>query len=1345
MLETITTKNLFKSTRSRLRPSGFALIVAIIFVFAAGSGAQANFVSQVNLGAIKELPATARVTGRDELVTLTANDIAADHDGVIWLAAEEGLFAKRGLAWEHVETARISRYADGFTGARRITFGADGRMWVVDSKGELYARRNDGSWLRIIDNVADIAAEKSKFYVLFDRSEAARAEGFVDKIFLGEMTDLIHLEKGLSPEEAAELEANIAAGAARRPEAPFSGRFVTFPSTRLGEPQALTVDHYGRLLISTNVGNIMFWDDDQLYPLGLECDLTDWADACKDRGWIEDLAYSNGAVWLTGADAKGGFTRHYTEGRFSDIDNAFPQLAPQMSRVGANQAGDLLGITKDGAPVMATLSYDHLKSIDPFTLGLRGISDHPKLEFMARFDAAGPTIKERIGKKNGIDYMAEMNPETGLTVSFAMAPAEGAKGTQCALAIGSSSKQRFSVCFNADHTEMTVKIGGDSQTFPVNTKIGDFMESQVGRMFVISIDGVIATVKSVQYTLDRRKVADGIQTEAEDIGEMILTNPQWKSGGANLYIGSRNGRKDRFHGYLSSVRIWRTAVDPEWVFMHRQIVEVSDHTFPKAADLLIDVPLASQDIKGAKATEVLFRATPNIVGDWFIGDQGEAYDVEIAIEPNGPGTFGIRKIETLSIRELPLEDPFSAQRLEIIRNGEDGSIRTTWEQSAAGVYLGWQDPRSREIYLAPSKAPYELRILGANTLLVQPPYNDKWDEEEPEGYTLSPAPDDQEYDLPDNPIGAESENFIGYDVTIMSPYLSRSRGGASDAEGRTDGRLGRVFEKTSGTGSEADLVLPKGLVFADISEGSGGQTTRVVKNSLSLTEDLRFKIGAGMEVPEIMAFSRSVEMEQSVKNMQSSSSMMAIGELWYAYYALIHDPLNMPLSEGFREQITLAAKGELPVRQIIKAFGTHYANAVVYGASARYEKALDEKEIENAVKKRWAVAMENEGTIKGVKLNLDAELGMGSEREFEQFFSEETTRVSTHGTAVSFALEEVIVGDNPQRAVPIATDLRPITQLLNPVYFDDPDIYERFRAELEVAIAEHVAGPVPKFSVSATDLTPTIYELTLDKLIIAELGAEGVTGSVTARYRKPGATDWGKEHLIWRSDGTGPAKPLEGQEIVMAKSIPIRAVAGGGASDGEIQLAVEYASVATGERLTRTTRTIGLFGAGVRDLPSTHVLSVLGESCQCVTACPEGFVDDDGVCASKCPAGFDERGRTCHGSYKTTYYFPGFKKRCDAAHLSTGGCEWVGLEIYPKCKENYFRSAAGWCVPECEAFDLDKAPLSVTCKRRTSERTATPRTEDNQCRPGSTPNVDCGRVEGHFTLRPLPLGGILAN
>ena len=202
---------------------------------------------------------------------------------------------------------------------------------------------------------------------------------------------------------------------------------------------------------------------------------------------------------------------------------------------------------------------------------------------------------------------------------------------------------------------------------------------------------------------------------------------------------------------------------------------------------------------------------------------------------------------------------------------------------------------------------------------------------------------------------------------------------------------------------------------------------------------------------------------------------------------------------------------------------------------------------------------------------------------------------------------------------------------------------------------------------------------------------------------------------------------------------------------GELRLTANFSSVQSQEAFPTSVMIVKL-----DDLARSpggilsNVLSALGESCACVTSCPDGYEDEDGICMKACPANdppFDERGRTCFGTEFTTFYPAWSKRKCDAAHVSRGGCEWStkGLGYFPLCKEGYFRSGIGTCVPVCEDFGLKSAPLSVTCLRPEAGRTSAPKTEGNSCPAGATPSVDCVRVEAHFTVTRVAVGGLTAS
>ena len=489
-------------------------------------------------------------------------------------------------------------------------------------------------------------------------------------------------------------------------------------------------------------------------------------------------------------------------------------------------------------------------------------------------------------------------------------------------------------------------------------------------------------------------------------------------------------------------------------------------------------------------------------------------------------------------------------------------------------------------------------------------------------------------------------------------------------------------------------------------------------------------------MPEVVSFSREAKFQQQVKTMSEQRTMKAVGEMYWAGHALILDPARVQLDAAFTAAVK-RAKTELSqsnatsgLRALIADFGTHYTNSVIHGSRARSEKSISENAIERAVEKQWDIDAKNSATIKGVKVGLDASFGMGANSEFRKSTENTDSKTTVSSGTTSFDTEEVMVGEDPTRNTVIALDLRPLTDLLSPVWFDDPYIYTELRLALSREIARYVGESGGVAGLSDQSLLPNVYAISIDKLVPNELGDGSVDGKISMFVRKPGETAE-TERVLWSGPASKPTD-AEGGEITIAKNdfvslLPV------GNDLGSIRFEATLKGVNVAATLGKVSQEVPL--QQMQDLNQiTGNFTSIADGCQCVTACPGGYEDDEGQCLKTCPPGFDEHGATCYGvKYGDTYAAWDLAK-CKSQHPTTG-CNDHGLYIQESCPENFTEAGFGICMPVCRKFGLDNWGGSrVTCSRPESDRSNSGRSPNNQCLADASPGNDCSRVKIAYTV-----------
>ncbi|MCP9800780.1 hypothetical protein [Synechococcus sp. RedBA-s] len=116
----------------------------------------------------------------------------------------------------------------------------------------------------------------------------------------------------------------------------------------------------------------------------------------------------------------------------------------------------------------------------------------------------------------------------------------------------------------------------------------------------------------------------------------------------------------------------------------------------------------------------------------------------------------------------------------------------------------------------------------------------------------------------------------------------------------------------------------------------------------------------------------------------------------------------------------------------------------------------------------------------------------------------------------------------------------------------------------------------------------------------------------------------------------------------------------------------------------------------------------------CYVPCKAGFKGVATMCVPSCPSGFTDTGLHCAkpAAYGRGAGFPwqfgdkafsldGARQRCAAANPQ--GCEVSGAIVYPKCRSGFNPIGSNICTPQCPSGMLD---IGVSCQKQTYDRGA---------------------------------------
>jgi len=190
--------------------------------------------------------------------------------------------------------------------------------------------------------------------------------------------------------------------------------------------------------------------------------------------------------------------------------------------------------------------------------------------------------------------------------------------------------------------------------------------------------------------------------------------------------------------------------------------------------------------------------------------------------------------------------------------------------------------------------------------------------------------------------------------------------------------------------------------------------------------------------------------EEFVTSSRKNTSVSTTLSLLKAYsYALVQDFPNGKLHFYFRNQIeTLIEQpnsGDLaPYEKIVEDFGTHYANAITYGGMAYNESTTSTRESAQSLVEKWNASLSGEAN--GVSANLSSSEGQtdSSTTRLEQ------TKENWTSIGGSGGFDKGSFQVNDDKLMPVAYDLRSISELINVVFFPTDGDQKKIRRVLQV-------------------------------------------------------------------------------------------------------------------------------------------------------------------------------------------------------------------------------------------------------------------------------------------------------
>ncbi|OED34390.1 hypothetical protein AB833_32465 [Chromatiales bacterium (ex Bugula neritina AB1)] len=327
--------------------------------------------------------------------------------------------------------------------------------------------------------------------------------------------------------------------------------------------------------------------------------------------------------------------------------------------------------------------------------------------------------------------------------------------------------------------------------------------------------------------------------------------------------------------------------------------------------------------------------------------------------------------------------------------------------------------------------------------------------------------------LPHRPSNVRS-NFVGYDITQLNPHNYLKSHGIKKHVFAYPSDESRNYRTT-----DNNLIIPLGMFYKSDLGGAENEHTVMVAGSSQYQHawsvGLGFNLGFGLDGIGA-SYSANLEYARQREDRESRKVVVGITRTTETSYALVLDRANIKLGTEFRREVLhlrdkLLMQEPVSMQHIIRQFGTHYPYAVTYGGMAFLETEYSEQLVAHMTERQVSFeqqasfsfsqksgaddcrcSQESEGPA---SLNIGASSSVSDRRRLEQEAqkSDDSRIFGTYGGALSRGQGWSL---SPGQEVPLFFDLRPLSQLLSPLFFDDPIIWQELRRQLSNEIGEHL-------------------------------------------------------------------------------------------------------------------------------------------------------------------------------------------------------------------------------------------------------------------------------------------------
>jgi hypothetical protein len=250
-------------------------------------------------------------------------------------------------------------------------------------------------------------------------------------------------------------------------------------------------------------------------------------------------------------------------------------------------------------------------------------------------------------------------------------------------------------------------------------------------------------------------------------------------------------------------------------------------------------------------------------------------------------------------------------------------------------------------------------------------------------------------------------------------------------------------------------IVPNGALFVSDVQSSGSTCTRFASSEREIQSTWKHSVGGKVGVGEF-SFQASKEFRDSLKQNLSLAQSCTISVVTLQSHILFVDLPRVTLDDDFVDAVNrlAASSTAAELNKFIAVFGTHYAYAITYGARAFNEMYFSKAATAEAASKGTTTAIEAAAGYGPFKASVSASDSLDQSSQLGQEIRAQQDKYTTEGGDASSG-GHLSLGNSP---VPILLDLRPITDLLNPTFFDNPAVHSGLRPKLDAAVQAYFRG-----------------------------------------------------------------------------------------------------------------------------------------------------------------------------------------------------------------------------------------------------------------------------------------------